>query len=400
MKIVFFIHSAVSDWNHGNAHFVRGLMSALTRMGHDVVSYEPRGAWSVENLLRDHGVGPIVDFARAYPEIDVRSYDPQSASLNADLADAVAGADLVLVHEWNDPHVVNALPPLVRAAGGIPLFHDTHHRPVTQPEVIARFDLAAYEGVLAFGDVLRDVYRERFGVERAWTFHEAADVVRFKPLDLPKSTDVIWIGNWGDEERTQELRDYWLGAARRFPELRFAAHGVRYPEYALAELAEAGVEFRGWAPSVTVPEAFARSRVTLHVPRRAYVQALRGIPTIRVFEALACGIPLVSAPWLDSEGLFEPGDYVAVDGPEAMWQALHRFATDDDARAAQAERGLRTILARHTCDHRAAQLMEIVAELGTAGSAGGTAGNREQGIGNSLQKQGQAGALSTEAACT
>jgi spore maturation protein CgeB len=242
------------------------------------------------------------------------------------------------------------------------------------------------------------VYRERFGVERAWTFHEAADVVRFRPLDLPRSTDVIWIGNWGDEERTQELRDYWLGAARRFPELRFAAHGVRYPGYALAELAEAGVEFRGWAPSVTVPEAFARSRVTLHVPRRAYVQALRGIPTIRVFEALACGIPLVSAPWLDSEGLFAPGDYVAVDSPQAMWQALHRFATDDDARQEQAERGLRSILDRHTCDHRAVQLLEIVAELGAAGAAG-TAGNREQGAGNRLQPQ-QAGALASEAACT
>jgi spore maturation protein CgeB len=397
MKIVFFIHSAVSDWNHGNAHFIRGLMSSLTRMGHEVTSYEPRGAWSLENLLRDHGVGPVVDFARAYPEIDVRTFDPQSATLAEDLAAAVAGAELVLVHEWNEPHVVNLLAPLVRAAGGIPLFHDTHHRPWSQPEVIARFDLRAYDGVLAFGDVLRDVYRDRFGVERAWTFHEAADVVRFRPLDLPKTTDVVWIGNWGDEERTQELRDYWLGAARRFPDLAFAAHGVRYPDYALAELAEAGVDFRGWAPSVTVPEVFARSRVTLHVPRQPYVQALRGIPTIRVFEALACGIPLVSAPWLDSEGLFEPGDYVSVDSPAAMWEALRRFATDDDARAEQAERGLRTILARHTCDHRAAQLMGIVAELGSAGAAGGTAGNRGEGIGNGQQRQDQ---HSTEAACT
>jgi spore maturation protein CgeB len=393
MKFVFFVHSAVSDWNHGNAHFVRGLMSALTRPGHQVVSYEPRGAWSLENLLRDHGVGPVVEFARAYPEIDVRSFDPHSATLGDELAAAVAGADVVLVHEWNDPHVVNAIPAAVRAAGGIALFHDTHHRPWSQPEVIARFDLAAYDGVLAFGDVLRDVYRERFAVERAWTFHEAADVVRFRPLDLPKTQDVMWIGNWGDEERTQELRDYWLGNARRFPELRFVAHGVRYPGYALAELADAGVEFRGWAPSLQVPEAFARSRVTLHVPRRAYVEALRGIPTIRVFEALACGIPLVSAPWLDSEDLFRPGDYVAVRSPAEMGDALRRFATDDDARLRQAERGLETILARHTCDHRAAQLLDIVGELGGAGGAG----NRESGIGNRGQRQDQ---ISTEAACT
>ncbi|HEU0016287.1 MAG TPA: glycosyltransferase [Longimicrobium sp.] len=373
MRFVFFVHSAVSDWNHGNAHFLRGLMSALTRLGHSVASYEPRGAWSLKNLLRDHGIAPVVDFARAYPEIDARDYDPRSPAVREELAAAVAGADVVLVHEWNDPRVANAIPALARAAGAVPLFHDTHHRPVSEPKVIARFDLAAFDGVLAFGDVLRDVYRARFGVERAWTLHEAADVERFRPLDLPKTQDVAWIGNWGDEERTQELRDYWLAAARRFPELRFVAHGVRYPDYALAELAAAGVEFRGWAPSLRVPEVFARSRVTLHVPRQPYVQALRGIPTIRVFEALACGIPLVSAPWLDSEGLFRPGDYVAVESPAEMWAALHRLATDDDARAEQAARGLETIRARHTCGHRAAQLLEILDELGTAGSAGALA---------------------------
>jgi spore maturation protein CgeB len=399
MKFVFFVHSAVSDWNHGNAHFVRGLMSALARGGHEVVSYEPRGAWSVENLLRDYGVGAIVDFARAYPEIEVRSFDPASPSLSGDLAEAVRGADVVLVHEWNDPHVVNAIPAAVRAAGGIALFHDTHHRPWSQPEAIARFDLAAYDGVLAFGDVLTDIYRDRFSVRRAWTFHEAADHIRFRPLDVEKTQDVAWIGNWGDEERTQELRDYWLGAAKRFPELKWIAHGVRYPEYALAELAEAGVEFRGWAPSLRVPEVFSRSRVTLHVPRRAYVQALRGIPTIRVFEALACGIPLVSAPWLDSEGLFRPGDYVSVDSPNAMAEALHRLATDEDGRMRQAERGLETILARHTCEHRAAQLLGIVDELGAAGS-GGSAGNREWGTGNRDGNGLTAGETASEAACT
>jgi spore maturation protein CgeB len=375
MRCVFFVHSAVSDWNHGNAHFLRGLMSALVRMGHEVRSYEPRGAWSVQNLLNDHGVGPIVDFARAYPEIDVRSYDSASPSLAEDLADACAGADVVMVHEWNDPHVVNLLASVARQAGALAIFHDTHHRPWSQPDAIARFHLQSYDGVLAFGDVLREIYRERFGVERAWTFHEAADHVRFRPLNRPKEQDVVWIGNWGDEERTQELRAFWLDSARALPELQFVAHGVRYPEYALAELADAGVEFRGWAPSVQVPEVFARSRVTLHVPRRAYVDALAGIPTIRVFEALACGIPLVSAPWKDAEHLFRAGDYAVAESPAEMRDALLRLSRDEDAARAQAERGLETILARHTCEHRAAQLLDIVGELGAAGSAGTLAAN-------------------------
>ncbi|HKP74290.1 MAG TPA: glycosyltransferase [Longimicrobiaceae bacterium] len=363
MRFVFFIHSAVSDWNHGNAHFLRGLMSSLVRGGHSVVSYEPRDAWSLRNLLADHGISPVVQFARAYPELTVRSYDPRAPHLEDELRAAVAGADVVMLHEWNDPAIANRVASLARRAGALAIFHDTHHRPWSDPESIARFDLRAFDGVLAFGEVLREVYRARFGVERAWTFHEAADHVRFRPLDRPKEQDVAWIGNWGDEERTQELRGFWLDSARALPELRFVAHGVRYPDYALAELADAGVEFRGWAPSVEVPEVFARSRVTLHVPRRAYVDALAGIPTIRVFEALACGIPLVSAPWRDAEGLFRAGDYAVAATPAEMRDALLRLSRDEDAARAQAERGLETILARHTCDHRAAQLLEIVDEL-------------------------------------
>ena len=370
MRFVFFIHSAISDWNHGNAHFLRGLMSALTRMGHDVASYEPRGAWSLQNLLADHGVGPVVEFARAYSEIPVRTYDPASPALEDELAAACAGADVVMVHEWNEPRVANAVARIAKEAGALAVFHDTHHRPWSEPDTIARFRLASFDGVLAFGDVLRDIYRARFGVERAWTLHEAADHVRFRPLEREKTQDVVWIGNWGDEERTQELREFWLDAARALSDLRFVAHGVRYPDYALAELADAGVEFRGWAPSVQVPEVFARSRVTLHVPRRAYVEALAGIPTIRPFEALACGIPLVSAPWQDAEGLFRPGDYAVAHTPAEMREALRRFATDEDAAREQAARGLETVLARHTCDHRAAQLLDVVAELGGAGSAG------------------------------
>ena len=80
--------------------------------------------------------------------------------------------------------------------------------------------------------------------------------------------------------------------------------GVRYPETALAALRGTSLHYGGWVANVDVPALFARHRMTIHVPRRPYVTALPGIPTIRVFEALACGIPLVSAPWHDEERLF------------------------------------------------------------------------------------------------
>src|SRR6185436_865340 len=154
MRFAFFIHSAVSDWNHGNAHFLRGLMSALVRGGHTVACWEPRRAWSLENLLADHGVVPVVEFARAYPELDVRSYDSASHGLEDELRAACVGADVVMVHEWNEPRVANLLASVARAAGALAVFHDTHHRPWSDPGSIARFDLQAFDGVLAFGDVL------------------------------------------------------------------------------------------------------------------------------------------------------------------------------------------------------------------------------------------------------
>jgi spore maturation protein CgeB len=369
MRFVFFVHSTASDWNHGNAHFLRGLMSALARGGHQVVSYEPRRAWSLENLIADHGIDPVIEVGRAYPELVIRSYDPAAFAAGEGLDQAVSGADVVVVHEWNDPEVANRIPDAARRVGAAVLFHDTHHRPWSDPASIARFQLGRFDGVIAFGERLRRIYELRFGVARSWTMHEAADVVRFRPLARERDQDVVWIGNWGDGERSDELRAYWLDIAQRNQDLRWVAHGVRYPPDALRQLEEAGVEYRGWAPSLAVPEIFARSKVTLHVPRRAYVEALEGIPTIRVFEALACGIPLVCAPWRDSEGLFRLGDFVMAETPAEMSSALMRVARDGDGARRQAERGLQTILERHTCDHRAADLLGIVEQLGAAGGA-------------------------------
>jgi spore maturation protein CgeB len=92
---------------------------------------------------------------------------------------------------------------------------------------------------------------------------------------------------------------------------------------------------------------------------------LPGIPTIRVFEALACGIPLVSAPWTDSEGLFRPGeDYlVARDGAE-MERHLRTLANDPDLRGSLVRNGLSAIRSRHSCAHRVNQLLAILKTLG------------------------------------
>ena len=138
MRIVYFTHSLRSCWNHGNAHFLRGVLRELAAMGHDVVALEPEGAWSLVNLIADHGEAGLVAFHDAYPELEAVSYD-EAADLDA-LTD---GADLVIVHEWNDPLLVARLGDRrKRGARFTLLFHDTHHRAVSDPQAIRAFDLS------------------------------------------------------------------------------------------------------------------------------------------------------------------------------------------------------------------------------------------------------------------
>lgn len=367
LKLRFFAHSWVSDWNHGNAHFLRGLVRELVRLGNEVRCYEQHGAWSLANLLRAEGEMArlaVEEFWRTFPELDVRFYH-NGGGFSELAREELRGADVVFVHEWNPPEVVEAIVGLKRELGFRLLFHDTHHRAYSNPREILRLPLKQFDGVLAFGEAIGRIYREGFGVEKTWTFHEAADTSNFRPQEAEKTTDVIWVGNWGDEERSQELQEFLIGPAAALHGRKVAVHGVRYPEEGRQRLASAGIEFRGYLPNLRAPRVYGESVVTVHVPRRQYANGLSGVPTIRVFEALACGIPLVCAPWTDTEGLFRAGeDYLCVRDGQDMTAELCRLLADPGARRQMAANGLATIQARHTCAHRARQLLDICEEMG------------------------------------
>jgi spore maturation protein CgeB len=366
MRIVLFVHSLLSDWNHGNAHFLRGVASELASRGHDVRAFEPQDAWSLQNLLaEERGQEALAGFQAAYPALSSTRYDLHTLDLDR----ALDGADLVLVHEWNDHDLVRRIGEHHKRSSTYRLlFHDTHHRSVTAPRAMAVYDLSGYDGVLAFGSMIRDLYLEEGWTDRAWTWHEAADARIFHPLDgepgqPDKEGDLIWIGNWGDEERTAELHEFLIMPVASLG-LKARVHGVRYPEDGKFALAAAGIEYAGWLPNFEAPRAFARFRVTLHVPRRPYAEALPGISTIRPFEALACGIPLVSAPWDDTEGLFTAGtDYLVAQNGEEMKKHLRDLLHDPDMAREIAAAGRRTILDRHTCAHRVDELLAIDRQL-------------------------------------
>jgi spore maturation protein CgeB len=357
LRIKLFCHSIASDWNHGNAHFLRGVLTDLAVRGHDVESLEAEDAWSRSNLESERGVAAIEEFSRRYPRISWKTYHPERESVS----ELIDGADLVLVHEWNPPNLVKAIGEYRRNNPSTRVFfHDTHHRAVTAPHEMRLNDLAEYDAILVYGEALRQAYSKLGWTANVHVWHEAADIRVFKALKAATERGgLAWIGNWGDDERTQELDEFLMGPVASLG-IAADAYGVRYPGEAVDRLRNAGIRYRGWLPNYEAPQVFANHKVTVHVPRRPYVLALPGIPTIRPFEAMACGIPLVCALWEDTESLFREGsDYLlARDGAE-MKRMLRDVLNNPELAVSLASNGLSTIEKRHTCAHRVDELLDV-----------------------------------------
>jgi spore maturation protein CgeB len=364
LRLAYFAHSLRSDWNNGNAHFLRGLLRAMTALGHDVTVFEPESGWSIENLrLEARGESSLAEFTRIYPDLNIETYSDGQAM--EQWHERLGGADIVILHEWNPPALAQRLLSVRDELGFRLLFHDTHHRASSSPEQIQEFGLDRFDGILAFGAALRAIYRDHFGISRVWVLHEAADTTVFYPQpEASKSVDAVWVGNWGDDERSAEISEFFLKPAAALMDLAtFRIFGVRYPDEALRALREAKVCYGGYLPNLDAVSAYAASRLTVHIPRQQYTSAMTGIPTIRVFEALACGIPLISAPWQDTEQLFRAGDFLYVQNSWEMISAMRRLLDCPRVATEQAQCGLETVLARHTCNHRARELTDICKEL-------------------------------------
>src|SRR3978361_464139 len=130
MRFVLYTHSLRSDWNHGNAHFLRGVLRELQARGHATLALEPGGGWSRDNLLREQGMRALDRFADDFPELESRIYGP-----DFDHEAALANANVVIVHEWTDPALVARIGRLRRGGARFTLlFHDTHHRGVSDED--------------------------------------------------------------------------------------------------------------------------------------------------------------------------------------------------------------------------------------------------------------------------
>lgn len=364
-RIAYFAHAVRSDWNNGNAHFLRGLLQSLGELGHDVSIFEPEDGWSISNLRTETGCErSLAQFYDVYPQLCISSYSKCLIEDRRQLRAHLRAFDIVILHEWNPPILAQQLLEIRNELSFHLLFHDTHHRASSSPQQIKQLGIDRFDGAVVFGEALRDIYRNEFNIGRVWTLHEAADTAVFRPMRSGAfKSDAVWIGNWGDEERSKEICEYLLQPATELREQCFTVYGVRYPPEAICALRKARIRYGGYLANLDGPATYASAQLTIHIPRRQYASAMRGIPTIRVFEALACGIPLVSAPWVDSERLFRADDFRTARNSAEMKAALVELLADPRAAEQQAARGLETIRARHTCRHRADELTAVCEEL-------------------------------------
>ena len=112
-----------------------------------------------------------------------------------------------------------------------------------------------------------------------YVFHEAADIRIFVPREADKEHDVVWIGNWGDDERSEQIRDYLIGTRQESADADASrSHGVRYPTRVRQSFDKAGIHYEGWVPNFAVPEVFANARMTLHILRSFYCSRPAGHP--------------------------------------------------------------------------------------------------------------------------
>jgi spore maturation protein CgeB len=363
MHIAFFGHSVLADWNNGRAHFIRGLIRELDRLGHECVFYEAKDNPATRAQIAHVGQSSLAETLRVFPFLQVRLYRDGIRDPLPFLRQALAEAEAALVMHTSEPSLIRALPEVL-GGGQLCLFFDNRCRLLREEALYRSYGLERYGAVLAGSSSLAAQFRERLGLSRVEVFHEAADTELFYPRPCRQDIDLLLIAN-GGEDLERPLREHFLEQSLIFPHLRFCLYGIHHGEQSRQQFRTAyRVDYRGWVPNVQAPPLYARSRLALHLAREPY---LPGIPTTRPFEAFATRTCLLTGPWRDTDGLFREGEqYLRADSPEEMTRLIRYLLENRPARERIAEAGYRNLLERHTCRHRAQQLLDIVTQCAKA----------------------------------
>jgi spore maturation protein CgeB len=361
MKLVIFGLTVSSSWGNGHATLWRGLLKALAARGHEVVFFERDVPYYAMNRdLHALAGGTLVlypDWAQNLAAARAHLADADVAMVTSYQADAVAATALVLqspaavrvFYDLDTPVTLDAL------RGGREVAY-------LGPRGLADFDLVlSYTG----GDALRQL-ASRLGARRVAPLygHVDPDVHRPVAADAHARADLSYLGTYA-EDRQAALERLFIHAARQMPGQRFLIGGAQYPrDFPWAD----NIWFRKHLPPEQHPAFFSASRFTLNVTRRAMAE-MGWCPSGRLFEAAACGCPVVSDEWEGLDAFFTPGEEIVI--ARDTEDVVRALRMPDAERAALARRARERTLDEHTSARRAAELEALLdAAFGAAEGAG------------------------------
>lgn len=350
MKIVIFGLTISSSWGNGHATLWRGLCKHLVRLGHTIVFFERdlpyyAGARDVSELPGGE-LKLFSDWESVRPVARQDLRDADVAIVTSYCPDAVAATDLILTEgrALSVFYDLDTPVTLSRIVAGETV-------PYIGPRALADFDL-----VLSFtgGPRISEEFRSRLGARHIEPLYGHVDTDIHRPV-APQPhyrADLSYLGTYSDD-RQRTLEAMFVAPARNRHDLRFLIGGAQYPD-----------DFP-WSPNIYfvrhLPPSehaafFASSRLTLNVTRRAMAQ-MGWCPSGRLFEAAACGVPLLSDSWEGIETFFAPGDEILLAKDED--DTLAALAMPDAELQRIARRGRERIMDRHTSDKRANELVAM-----------------------------------------
>jgi spore maturation protein CgeB len=359
MRIVVLGLSLSSSWGNGHATTWRALLRALAERGHDILFLERDMPWYAE-----HRDLPDPGFCRLMLYRDLAELRRQETTL--------AAADAVILGSYvPDGVAVGRL--VQRVARGVRAFYDID-TPVTlamlargESDYVSADLIPGFDVYLSFtgGPTLRRIERDH-GARAARVLYCSVDAQAYRPLAAAPRWDLSYLGTYSPD-RQPGLEGLLLEPARRAPDLRFVVAGAQYP----GDIAwPANVEHIPHVPPSEHPGFYAGSRFTLNLTR-ADMKMAGWSPSVRLFEAAACGTPVVSDTWPGLEELLAPGrEILLAEHADAVLRILRGCAEPERRRIAEAARS--RVLAAHTSAHRAAELEAHLRDAHSRRHAGGT----------------------------
>jgi spore maturation protein CgeB len=349
LNIVVIGLSVTSSWGNGHATTYRALLSALARRGHTVTFLERDVPWYRNHRDLTKPDGWSVHLYQSLQELPRRH------------GQLVQDADLVIIGSYV-PDGIAIANWATSHARGLTAFYDID-TPVTlaglergldylSPAMIPRFDIyLSFSGGPAL-TMIEDIYSSPM----ARVLYCSADIDLYQPQQEPQRWSLGYLGTYS-ADRQPQLESLLIEPARRLASERLVVAGAQYPDDLVWP---DNVERIAHLAQNTHPAFFAAQRFTLNVTR-ADMRALGFSPSVRLFEATACGTPILSDYWPGLETIFVPNNEIlVVSSPRDVTEILESMP--DDTRRSIAERARRRVLREHTPGHRAQQLEDYYRE--------------------------------------